>query len=170
MRELRALIALAALLALGACASAASRKAQADYVQMVAQISGEYDNRAQAVRQPGFGAVQVSIQSAYAPALGKQVFYVHEAAADDPRRIISQRLVALMIDQKSGAIVQHDWIFVDALRWRTAREQPDLFKSLILDDVRETPPRKLAFEGDDLTLQVVAGRGAGALRLQRSTR
>lgn len=165
-----ALAAALAIVTLGACASGASRKSQADFVQFVTQIAGDYDNRAQVLRQPELGAVQVSIQPAYAPALGKQVFYVHETAADDPRRIVSQRLVAVMIDEKSGAIAQHDWIFVDAPRWRTAREQPDLFKSLILDDVKETPPRKLAFDGDELTLQIAAGRGATALRLQRSVR
>lgn len=154
---------------LSGCASAGSRKAQTDFVQFVTQLSGDYDNRAQVASQPDLGAVQVSILPAYAPALGKQVFYLHETVAGDARRLVSQRLVAVEIGDH-GQIKQRDWVFTDAPRWRTAREQPDLFKSLILDDVKETPPRKLLFDGDELTLQIAAGQDGSALRLRRLVR
>jgi hypothetical protein len=168
-RRFAAALLLGAALTCCGCAGTGGRKAKLELVQFVTRLSGVYDNRAQAAARPEVGEVQVSIQPAYAPALGKQVFYVHETAASDDRRLVSQRLVAVELGPK-GNVVQHDWVFVDALRWRTAREQPDLFKSLILDDVRATAPRKLELTGDELTFQIIPGQDATALRLQRQAR
>lgn len=163
------LVGLTAMQLLAGCVSAGARQAQADYLQLVTQLPGVYDNSAQVAARPALGAVEISIQPAYAPALGKQVFYVHETAADDPRRIVSQRLVAISLND-AGVLVQRDWMFTDVPRWRSAREQPDLFKGLIVDDVREVPPRKLAFAGAELTMQIGAGEANSSLRLRRRNR
>lgn len=156
----------ALLLGSGGCATGGGSKARLELARFTAQLAGLYDNHSQAAAQPSLAEAAVSIQPAYAPALGKQVFYVHESAANDARRVISQRLVAIELDAK-GRIAQRDWVFTDVLRWRTAREQPDLFKSLIMDDVREVPPRRLRLDGDELLLQVAPGESASELRLER---
>lgn len=162
---------------LTACATTGG-KAEIELAQFLAALPGVYDNHAQAVAPPvppapaSSASAQralpdelVSIQPAYAPALGKHVFYVQENSAEDSRRIIAQRLVAIDANDH-GVISQRDFVFTDPPRWRMAAEQLDLFKGLIVDDVHGVTPSKLRFDGTVLTMQV-AGTSGALLRLDR---
>ena len=150
---------------LGACATSGAAQGRAALLELLTGLPGLYDNSQQAAAAPSMVAVQVSVQPAYAPALGKQVFYIQENAADDPRRIISARLVAFDADPHGG-VLQRDWVFTDPMRWRTARAEPDLFKGLILGDVREVPARKVQRTSGMLTLQINAGAASPVLELR----
>ena len=71
-----------------------------------------------------------------APLVGDHVFYVQEMAADDPRRVLSQRLYVLnsVPDSESSAMTQLD--FAEPSRWRNGHENRDLFRGLLMQDLR----------------------------------
>lgn len=93
----------------------------------VAQFTGLYE------RQES-GSV-LAIVPIYAPALSDNVFYLQEMAASDSRRITAQRLMSFDA-VKGGKLVQTSWALAQPARWRDGHLQPDLFKSLVREDVR----------------------------------
>lgn len=157
-----------AILLLGACAMSGGSKSDIELAQFLQLLPGRYDNHAQALAQTSGQAVPdelLSIQRAYAPALGKYVFYVQQTAADESYRILAQRLVAIDKNEQGG-IVQRDFAFADPPRWRMAAEQLDLFKGLIVDDVRGVVPATLKFDAAVLTM-FSATRPPVLLRFER---
>lgn len=120
-----------------ACTSALELR-RAELAQLAEWLPGRYDNVEQA--QPaGQGALRhesiaMFIVPVYAPALGERVFYSQEMAAGDPRRVLGQRLLAF--EAAEQGIVQRVYLFEDPLRWRDGHRNPDLFKALVLHDVR----------------------------------
>lgn len=131
--HVRALVlAVAALAMLCACASGAKR-AQSQLAELAQWLPGAYDNRtqAQAARGPhGHEPLALVIVPIYAPALGKYAFYSQEMAADDPRRVTAQRVLAFDVG-RDGEILQGTFALVEPVRWRDAHLNPDLFKGLI---------------------------------------
>ncbi|MCS6946945.1 MAG: CpcT/CpeT family chromophore lyase [Steroidobacteraceae bacterium] len=81
-------------------------------------------------------AVALTIVEVYAPALGERVFYLHEAMASDPSRIVQQRLLALNPLKRRDQVLVTLFALREPLRWRQGHRQPELFKSLVRDDLR----------------------------------
>jgi len=136
-RSAAVLVSLCAVLLTGCAGQTKLREAELG--ELVQMLPGRYDNRMQyqedvrAGRDP-HQALVLDIVPVYAPALSKDVFYVHETAADDERRVISQRLISFQVVKDVG-IVQTLWAFAEPQRWRDGNVSPDLFKSMMVSDV-----------------------------------
>jgi hypothetical protein len=78
-------------LPLAGCASGPSRE-EAMVAELAAMLPGSYDNLAQSRQSPEHPALKLVVAPVQAPLVGDHVFYVQEMAADDPRRVLAQRL------------------------------------------------------------------------------
>lgn len=132
-----AVLALSAVLT--GCANQ-KKQNEAELAEIVTMLPGSYDNVAQVEAERAKGirpreALAIVIVPIYAPSLGDNVFYVQEMAADDPRRVMSQRIFALEATKKGG-VIQSNWNMADPLRWRDAHKNPDVFKMLQPPDLQ----------------------------------
>jgi len=134
------LCALSALTLISGCTTQA-KVHEAEFYQLVAMLPGEYNNTTQAQGDvqrgvhPPHDALVLKITPIDAPVVGKHAFYVQEAAADDPRRIMAQRVWTVEMTDKS--IVQTVSTIKEPLRWRD--DQPELLMGMMAQDV--TPSR-----------------------------
>jgi hypothetical protein len=119
-----------ALTLLAGCASQA-KQAEADIAALAGWLPGRYDNVEQLRGDPTRQAVVIRVVPFYAKPIGKAAFYVHETAANDPRRVLSQRIIAFDLDAKRERILQAVFTLTEPGRWRDAHENPDLFTGLI---------------------------------------
>lgn len=130
----------AAALAAPGCASP-PKATEAELTVMLTLLPGRYDNSAQADAdvhsgtRPAHEAVALVIIHVYTPRLGHYVYYAQEWAADDPRRVLSQRMYSFQLDEKRG-IVETVYEFVDPLRWRDGYQSKDLFTAVQSEDVQ----------------------------------
>jgi hypothetical protein len=129
-----------AALLLGACASE-PKVSEADLNVMLTMLPGRYDSSAQAEADarsgihPAHEAVALVIIHVYTPRLGHYVYYAQESAADDPRRVLSQRMYSFKLDEKRG-ILETVYEFVDPVRWRDGYQNKDLFTAVQTEDVQ----------------------------------
>ena len=93
--SLEELLLVAGLLLLAACAAASPRREDSLLAELAAMLPGSYDNLAQSRASAGHPALRLVIAPVQAALVGEHVFYVQEMAADDPRRVLSQRLYVL---------------------------------------------------------------------------
>lgn len=112
-------------------------KRQAELAELGRLLPGTYDNTLQASSegQAAVPALRLAIVPIYAPLVGRDIFYVQEMAADDARRVLAQRLMSLEITP-DGKLLQGAFVFNEPARWRDGHEKPDLFKSLLPQDLR----------------------------------
>jgi hypothetical protein len=152
---------LTALMLLAACAAQPERD-EVFMAELALVLSGSYDNLAQSRAGAGHASLRLVIAPVQVPLLGERVFYVQEMAADDPRRVFSQRLYVLhpVEGSERAVLVQAD--FAETARWRDGHLNRDLFKSLLPQDVRVRG-------GCDLLIQRSAtgftGAGGSACRI-----
>jgi hypothetical protein len=120
---------------LAACNTTAKR-GEAALNELVALLPGTYDNLAQSRASPDHSALRLAVAQVQAPLVGDHVYYVQEMAANDLRRVLSQRLYVLnsVPDSESSAMTQLD--FAEPSRWRNGHENRDLFRSLLMQDLR----------------------------------
>ena len=71
-----------------------------------------------------------------APLVGDHVFYVQEMAADDPRRVLAQRLYVVKACRSREQAVLTQLDFNEPARWRDGHLRRDLFRSLLMQDLR----------------------------------
>lgn len=128
---------LCAVLMLAAGCETPSKKGDLLLEEFVANIQGSYDNLAQS-RLPGseHAPLKLLIAPVDAPLVGDNVFYVQEAAADDPRRVFAQRLYNVIesADPLHPVLAQYD--FTEPARWRDAHLRRELFRGLVHGDLR----------------------------------
>jgi CpeT/CpcT family (DUF1001) len=137
---------LAALAVLGGCKSQQTKLREADMAEVLAALPGHYESSSQ---QLALDVVRV-----YTPRLGHYVLYARESAANDPGRIMSQRMLSFSIDDQHG-LVATVYTFVDPQRWRGGLESPDIFTVVLKDDVKRMP-------GCELLWKKSPGRLSGA--------
>jgi hypothetical protein len=130
------------LLAVAGCASSSKPKVtESDLMLMLTMLPGRYDNAVQAdldVRSnthPAHESVLLVIIHVFTPRLGHYVYYAQESAADDPRRVLGQKMWSFQIDEKRG-IVQTLYQFNEPGRWRDGYTSKDLFTSVQMEDVQ----------------------------------
>jgi hypothetical protein len=131
------LAAIGAGLLLASCASQ-TKLAEADLGQIHAWLPGRYDNVEQAQDDARQGreprtTLSLTIVPIDVPLISEHAFYLQESAADDPRRILTQRLLSFEV-AKGGRIVQTVWSLAQPGRWRDAQLNPDLFKGMMFQD------------------------------------
>ncbi|MBS0387716.1 MAG: hypothetical protein JSR15_04475 [Proteobacteria bacterium] len=114
-------------LALGACTSQADLR-KAELETLASQLPGEYVNPRQTL-------VILRLPS---PMVGDQVFYVRETMADDSRRVISERVWNLDI-AAGNRIHATTYALDEPDHWRGGVENPELFRSLLMRDLRSLP-------------------------------
>jgi hypothetical protein len=137
---LAAATAMAALALLAACADQTKLR-ESELTQLLGWLPGRYDNTAQADSdaqrgvQPPHDRIALIIVKVYTPRLGHHVFYVQEMAADDPRRVMSERMFSFKVDEKRG-IVETVYTFTEPLRWRDGQRNIELFTSVVIEDVQ----------------------------------
>jgi CpeT/CpcT family (DUF1001) len=131
----------AVVIALGACTGNNRALHEAELTSLLAVLPGNYDNRAQAELderngvRPAHDAVALTITHVFAPRLGHYVYYAQETAADDPRRVLTQKMYSFQADPKRG-IVETTYQLVEPLRWRDGQLNKDLFTSMMTADVQ----------------------------------
>jgi hypothetical protein len=136
--------------ALTACADQ-EKKREAELTELLNWLPGGYDNAeqansdAQAGVRPPHAHVALAILKVYTPRLGHHVLYAQESAPDDARRIMSERLFSFSVDDKRG-IVESVYTFAEPLRWRDGLEHPELFTSVVVDDVLSVPGCELLWK------------------------
>jgi hypothetical protein len=129
----------AMMLWLAACASTAERR-QAEVAALGAALEGRYDNVAQSQAELRAGAASpheplaLVIARVQAPLVGDDVYFVRESAADDPRRVFSQRIWVLGVDA-AGRSVHGVYRFAEPERWRSGADSAELFRALLADDL-----------------------------------
>jgi CpeT/CpcT family (DUF1001) len=163
MAERNALAALALIAAtapalglLGGCASQEKLR-QRELTQLLDWLPGQYESGLQVDStrrslEPPHERIALVIVSVYTPRLGHHVLFAQETAADDPRRVMSQRMWSFTVDDKRG-IVETVYAFRDPLRWREGLQNAELFTGVVADDVRSSPGCELAWKkaGEEFT-------------------
>ncbi len=135
-RLLAAGLAVLCLALLGSGCATDSKLREADLARLASLLPGRYDNAEPAAAEPSRGpelALQFDVVRIYAPFLGEHVFYAQEGVVGDARRVLSQRLLVLEVNE--GRIVQNTLGLADPTRWRNGHRDPDLFKALMYTDV-----------------------------------
>ena len=131
---------LALLVVLLACTDQ-TKVHESELTELLAVLPGHYDNTAQVEADarnhlnPPHDAVALTITRVYTPRLGHHVYYAQESAADDPRRVFSEKMYSFTVDEKRG-IVETMYEFAEPLRWRVGQQNKDLFTSVTTDDVQ----------------------------------
>lgn len=104
--------------------------------KLVETFAGSYDNIAQSRASSDHPALRMMIVPVQAPGVGDHVFYVQEMAADDARRVLAQRLYVIngVPGREQAVLTQLD--FSEPARWRDGHLKRDLFRSLLMQDLR----------------------------------
>jgi hypothetical protein len=140
----------AALLAAGCANNAALR--EADLGRIGEWLPGAYDNRAQVERDLAQNVLDVhtpvalEIVAVEANIIGKQTYYVQQSDAMNPRKILSQQLYSFEKTSDDKAIAQTIYNFKEPDRWIRGHERPDIFKSMVPDDLSSTSGCELKWE------------------------
>ena len=131
---------LAGLLLLGGCTDQ-TKVHEDELTQLLAVFPGHYDNTAQVEADtrahpgPPHDAIALTITHVYTPRLGHHVYYAQETAADDPRRVFSQKMYSFAIDEKRG-IVETLYALAEPVRWRDGQQNKEMFTAMVTEDVQ----------------------------------
>jgi hypothetical protein len=123
-------------MALPAVADKKKKKEDADYVELLRVLPGDYDNLAQAQDEHSaqHASVVLSIKPLDLQTLGRLALLVRETAADDPRRLLAQR-IWIFTHGKNNEITQQVYVFKEPQRWIHAGEDPLVMQALMPDDL-----------------------------------
>jgi hypothetical protein len=123
------------LAALAGCASEAAHR-RSELAELMRRLPGEYANHSHP--QANVAAPEVGVDLLIAPmrstVFGDNSFYVRESVADDPRRVLGQRIWLFALN-KDGQILQVIYLFKEPQRWLEAVDNPELLLALIPGDL-----------------------------------
>ena len=142
---------------LGACASQGKLR-EAELTQLLAWLPGSYEGGAQSDSEARRGLepprerIALTVVGVYTPRLGHHVLFAQETAADDPRRVMSERMLSFHVDDKRG-ILESVYTFREPVRWRDGQEHPELFTAVTADDVLSVRGCELSWKkaGEEFT-------------------
>jgi hypothetical protein len=140
---------------LAGCAENKQRVYEEDLDRMVRWLPGTYDNTTQAKSEvqkgvrPPHDAVELAVVPLESISIGRNAFYLQEMAADDPRRVLSQRVAIFSVTEKG--IVESVSTLVDPLRWRDGHRQAGIFMGMTPKDLKPVTGCDLTWkrEGDE---------------------
>jgi len=136
---------------------------ETELAELTQWLPGRYDNTAQVQADtqrglhPPHEAVALAIVPIDAPRIAgigditRRVFYLQEMAANDPRRVMTQKVLSFEVTD--SGIVEKVASLTEPQRWRDGHLDPDLFRGLVKEDLG---PRC------ELTWSKTAGRFVGA--------
>jgi len=165
---------LLALALLAACATTKKQESEQVLHELLGLLPGSYDNLAQ-TRQPGATQVplRLMIVPVEAPLVSDHVFYVQEMAADDPRRVLAQRLYIVEESAEPEKPVMAQFDFAEPARWRDGQNKREIFRGLLPQDLRPRTGCGMTFtktdegftaEGDASKCKVAAAGTGETLR------
>jgi hypothetical protein len=126
----------ALLLASMVAVAAQPKREEVMLAELMAMLGGSYDNLAQSRASSEHPALKLMIVPVDAPGVGDHVFYVQEVAADDARRVLAQRLYVVNLVPKREQAIMTQMDFNEPARWRDGQLRRDLFRALLLQDLR----------------------------------
>jgi hypothetical protein len=145
------------------CLAAGSAKEEAFLNQLTATLPGSYDNlaqsRADGADHPPLRLMIVPVQ---APLVGDHVYYVQEMAADDLRRVLTQRLYVINSVPKKQQAILTQLDFKEPTRWRDGYRNPEVFRGMLTEDLRARPGCDLLWERDGKNLKATGGSACRA--------
>ena len=115
------------------------KKEEAEFLLLLKTLPGDYDNLAQAESEGDamqHAAVVLSIKPIEQTTVGRLVMFVHETAANDPHRVLAQRIWTLERD-KQNHIMQRVFLFKEPRRWVNAAADPLLLRLLLAEDLQQ---------------------------------
>jgi hypothetical protein len=131
------------------CASANREKErEAQLARLEHWLPGNYDNTAQAKADvqkgihPPHDAVELDVALIESISIGRNAYYMQESAADNPLRVLSQRVVVFTATDKG--LVESVNTLNEPLRWRDGWRNPEIFEGM-------TPRDFKAASGCDIT-------------------
>jgi hypothetical protein len=139
-RARRSLLLLAACCALLGCAASRQMKDQTlGLAQMMRWLPGTYSNLGQheadvRAGKPPHEALAIAIVPIDSPIMGLHTFYLQEMAADDPRRVMLQEVLAFEVTDR-GQIKESVARLAEPRRWRDGHLNPELFTAMVLEDL-----------------------------------
>ena len=125
---------LGALATLTACTNQEELR-QAEVKDLALLLPGVYTNPQQVL----------VIMNVFAPMMSGNLLYVREVAADDARRVISERIWGLDVNANNH-IVAVVYGFAQPDRWRNGAEDPELFRSMLQQDLHQLAGCELIWE------------------------
>jgi hypothetical protein len=125
---------LGALATLAGCTSQEELR-QAEVKDLALSLPGIYSNPKQVL----------VIMNVFAPMMSGNLLYVREVAADDVRRVISERIWGLDINANNH-IVAVVYAFGQPDRWRNGVEDPEVFRSMMQQDLQQLAGCELIWE------------------------
>lgn len=129
-----------ALILVGCAAQKRQQEREDDLADVLAWFPGRYDNVAQAEQDVKSGVhsphdkVSIIIIPTNTPRLGHHVFFAQEMAADNPDRVLSERMFSFDLDEERG-IIGLMYNFAEPRRWRDGQLNPSLFTVVMIEDV-----------------------------------
>lgn len=134
--------------------SCANNKAlrEADLGRIAEWLPGAYDNRAQVDSDLAHNVTDVhapialDIVAVEANIIGKQTYYVQQSDAMNPQHVLSQQLYSFEKTSDDQAIAQTIYNFKEPDRWVRGHDRPDIFKSIVPDDLSSTSGCELKWE------------------------
>ncbi|MEO6079772.1 MAG: chromophore lyase CpcT/CpeT [Steroidobacteraceae bacterium] len=134
VRRITPILAMFAAL-LAACAAQPKRE-EIMLGKLAEMLAGSYDNIAQSRGSSEHPALRMMVVPVQAPGVGEHVFYVQEMAADDLRRVLAQRLYVLngVPGREQAILTTLD--LKEPARWRDGHLNRDLFRGLLMQDLR----------------------------------
>lgn len=104
--------------------------------ELARMLGGSYDNLAQARAGGAPMALRLVVAPVRAPRIGEHVFYVQEMAADDARRVLSQRLLVLRPSVEGERALLSTADLTEPVRWRDGHLNRELFLGMLPEDLR----------------------------------
>ena len=162
-RWLRVAAAVAGLVLAAACLAAGSKKKEELFLsQLITVLPGSYDNLAQSRADADHPALRLIIAPVEAPLVGEHVYYVQEMAANDVRRVLAQSLYVVNSVPKKEQATLTQLEFKEPSRWRDGHLNRDLFRGMLVEDLRARPGCDMLFERDGNGFKAAVGSGCRA--------
>jgi len=163
VRWVRIAAALAGIALATVCLAAGSKKKEELFLsQLITVLPGSYDNLAQSRADADHPALRLIIAPVEAPLVGEHVYYVQEMAANDVRRVLAQSLYVVNSVPKKEQATLTQLEFKEPSRWRDGHLNRDLFRGMLVEDLRARPGCDLLFERDGNGFKAVVGSGCRA--------
>jgi hypothetical protein len=166
---LRSFVVLTVAVLLAACASKGKER-EIELEKVAEWLPGDYDNTGQVEEDlkaltDVHPSTVVKVVPVWARFVGDRALYVERIETrNGMRSIASRHLYSFEKSTDEKTLVQTTFEFKDPDRWAGAATRPDIFKSLLMDDVTATTACNLLWTFDGKLFTGIAGRKGCTIR------